>query len=368
MDLSRPYPLILSARQKRAIWGGSDWSGLADPAPESSPPLGELWLNDDRPGGSRVLNGPLEGVGLDRLVREEPGAVLGPDLAGAGRFPILIKFLNSEAWLSVQVHPDSEKYGPQGSKAEAWHILKAPKEPSLILGLKPGTGPERLRKAVRGGGLEVLLNRASTRPGQTLFIPGGLVHSIGPGLLLFEIQQNNDITYRFHDWNRLDEKGRPRPLHIEQSLEAARPGLAPSRPIQTPTLAEPGGQRTFLTACSHFLLCLLELDREAEGCKDRERFVLLTGLEGRGRVRGGGVEAELEPGVTVLVPACLEDYRIIPEGRLKILESIYPDPDRDLIGPLKKAGVEDRLILGLAGPEGGRELGPALERWERQGG
>ena len=366
MDLSQPYPLILSARPKRCIWGGPDWAGLAGPEPTGEPPLGELWLNDDRPGGSRILNGPLGGLGLDRLVEENPEEVLGLGPAGPGRFPILIKFLNAAAWLSVQVHPDNEKYGPQGSKAEAWHILKSPEEPCLILGLKPGTDPGRLRRAVREGGLEGLLNRSSVRSGQTLFIPGGLIHSIGPGLLLFEIQQNNDITYRFHDWDRLDETGRPRPLHLEESLEAARPGLPPAAPIQTITLAELGGRRTYLTACSHFLLCLLELEGAAAGRPERKGFVLLTGLEGRGRIEGGGSSAELGPGATVLIPACLKDYRIVPQGRLRLLESTYPDLARDLIGPLKKAGIQDRLILGLAGPEGPRELGPDLERWARE--
>ena len=364
MDSFRPYPLLLSARAKQCLWGNPDWAGLADLALPDDPPVGELWLNDDRPGGSRVLNGPLAGTGLDRLVEENPRAVLGSAWAGGGRFPILIKFLNTSRWLSIQVHPDAERYGAERSKAESWHILKAPAEPSLIMGLKEGTDRRKLKGAIRKNRIEKTLNRFPVRPGQTLFIPGGLVHSLGPGLLLFEIQQNNDITFRLHDWNRLDGAGKPRPLHVEKSLEAIRYDLPPARPNRTVTLDCPGGTRTYLSACSHFMLSRLDLDGEHPGRTREESFLLLTALRGRGLVEGQGERVELEPGGAVLIPAALDKYRIIPDKRLTVLESRAPDLVQDLVGPLKEAGIQDQTILGLAGPRGRGEIGPALSRWE----
>ena len=142
----------------------------------------------------------------------------------------------------------------------------------------------------------------------------------------------------------------------------SRPGL-----IRTAALDCPGGIRTFLSACAHFLLCRLDLDGPHSG-EPQGSFRLLTGLEGRGRVEGGGLNVTVGPGETVLIPAALERFRIVPQGRLVLLESSAPDLYQDLIEPLKSAGVEDRVIMGLAGPQGDRELGPLIKaRGEKQG-
>jgi len=354
--------MLLSGTPVVNLWGNRDWSGLLERGLPDLPPVGELWLNDDRQGGSKVVEGPLAGMGLKELISLAPKEILGPVWAPAGRFPILIKFLNPAQWLSIQVHPQE---GLSGGKTEAWHILRAEPGARLIVGLKAGLGRSDLVRAADQGQWPDILNYHPVQAGQTLFISPGQVHSIGPGLLLFEIQQNNDITYRLYDWDRLAPDGLPRPLHLAQAQAAVRYDLAPAGPVKTQTLDCLGGQRTYLTACRHFLLCRLELEAVFKGRTQGRRFFLLTVLQGRGQVAGGGGRFDLKKGDTVLVPAGLGDFQVRPQKRLVLLESSAPDLVEEVVSPLKAAGLSDQAILGLAQEQGAQELGLARKAWAR---
>ncbi len=351
------YPFPLSWRAVYPLWGGEDWTALTGrPAPELRG-AGELWLNDDRPGGSRVLAGQSAGLGLDELIAAAPGEVLGPLWAAERRFPLLLKFLKPDQWLSVQVHPEA---GPDKTKYEAWHILQADPGAEIVLGLKPNLGLRDLKTAAESGRLPDILNFCPIAAGENYFVPPGAVHALGPGLLLFEIQQNNDVTYRFYDWDRTDRHGRPRKLHLSEALETVRLEFDPGRAIEPLAAPIRGGRRLFLAAGRFFLLCRLELEAGFSGHTEGRRFILLTGLSGRGLVLGNGVETKIGPGETVLIPAGLGRFEIMPQERLILLESSTPDLARDVVAPLRAAGFNDEAIASLAGECGLKELGPAL--------
>jgi len=369
-----PYPLLLSAKPKVSPWGASDWSGLTGRSFDHLPRVGELWLNDDRPNGSVVLEGPLAGLELGQVIALDPEQILGRAWGRQGRFPILIKFLNTSQWLSIQVHPGdggpASPSGPLRGKTEAWHVLSAGPGAGLILGLKPGLGRDDLAEAMGRGRVAETVAVRPVSAGQSFLIPGGLIHSIGPDLLLFEIQQNNDLTYRIYDWDRPDPRGLPRPLHPRRSLEAINFNQGPVAPLAGAELEVEGGRRTYLAACRHFLLSRLELRspfrREARKPSSKPSFVLLTAVQGRGLIRGGAGQTGIEGGETVLIPAGLEEYEIVPHPNpsLVLLESRPPDLREELIAPLKAGGFGDREIEALAGDRGPEELGPALKGWD----
>ena len=318
MESLELYPWPLSPRQVKTIWAGSDWSALFGAEEGGLAGVGELWLNDDRPGGSVVAQGPLAGRDLSDLVSSAPQAVLGPKWAALGRLPILLKFINTAEWLSVQVHP---KAGPEKTKNEAWHFLTAADEAQVILGLRPGLDQAAVRRAVEKGCWTDILNYAPARAGQSLFTPAGLIHAIGPGVLIFEIQQNIDVTYRLYDWDRLGPDGRPRGLHTDQALAALKPELGGGEPLEATSFECPGGAQTDLVASPFFTLSRLELAEPYEADTRGEDFMLLTGLEGRGLVRGGGRETIISPGATILLPAGLGRWCIKPEGDTVLLAS-----------------------------------------------
>ncbi len=361
MAAERLHPLPLSSRAVVPVWGNPDWSALTGRPAPNLPPVGELWLNDDRPDGSCVLAGESAGAPLGELIERAPAEILGPAWAETKRMPVLIKFLNPGQWLSVQVHPDSERIG--AGKYEAWHVISAGPGAEIILGLNPGLDRAAVAEAVERGDWSDILNRRPVAAGESYFIPAGLIHALGPDMLLFEIQQNSDVTYRFYDWDRLGPDGRPRPLMIAEALDAFKP-IDPAGVCPEPITIELGaGRETYLVACRHFLLTRLELSGPYRGDTEGRRAILLTGLSGRGKVFGGGLEVGLGPAGTILLPAGLGGYAIEPEADgegLVLLVSSTPDLTADVVRPLLAAGVGREKILSLAGALGETEIGPAF--------
>jgi mannose-6-phosphate isomerase len=228
--------------------------------------------------------------------------------------PILVKFIFTTDKLSVQVHPDDEDAqrleGTPG-KTEMWHILHAEPEARIALGLRQRVSPERLREAALAGELEPLLHWIAVLPGQTYFIYPGTIHTIGPGVILCEIQQHRDLTYRLYDY------GRPRELHLDKALEVANLGPHPGRvaPVDL------GGGRQLLAVCKYFAVELWELHRAATYRPAEDRLQLLIILEGEGRLAG-------EPfrlGQVWLVPAGAEPFPIEPHHPARLLQTFVPE-------------------------------------------
>ncbi|MFN7141648.1 MAG: type I phosphomannose isomerase catalytic subunit [Limisphaerales bacterium] len=218
------YPLTFEPIFKERIWGGRNIEQLYGKKLPVGVPIGESWEISDRPGDESIIaSGPLAGKSLHWLLEQHRPALLGSaQLSSSGRFPLLIKILDAQEKLSLQVHPPAEKAALLGGepKTEMWYIADATPDADLFVGLKRGTTRADFEKKVKDGSVAQCFHHIQTKPGDAIFLPSGRVHAIGAGNVIFEIQQNSDTTYRVFDWNRVDSSGKPRELHVEKSLES----------------------------------------------------------------------------------------------------------------------------------------------------
>ena len=266
---------------------------------------------------SVVVNGPHAGKTLGRMTE-----LWGEALTGKieGGFPLLLKLLDAQQLLSVQVHPDdgyAAAHGGSKGKTEAWVILNAEPGAKIVYGMD-ACGKD-LRAIVEAGELESCLHWESVRPGDVFYIPHGLVHALGAGIQTYEIQQSSDITYRFSDWGRLGLDGQPRPLHIENALDVTRPELKLAKQEGTTVLCR-GGSRTYYISDRNFELCRLNLSGKMP--LESGRMLFLTPLSPCMLCWPGG-ELILDAFNSVLVPAALEGT--VLEGSTKVLMSSLPD-------------------------------------------
>ena len=215
------YPLIFEPIFKERVWGGRKLAELYGKKLPPNVPIGESWEISDRPGDvSRIANGPLAGKDLHWLVENHASELLGTAPLHIGRFPLLIKILDAREKLSLQVHPPPEQATQLGGepKTEMWYIADADPEAELYVGLKRGVTREEFEQKIKTGTVADCFHQIKAGPGDAMFLPSGRVHAIGAGLVIFEIQQNSDTTYRVFDWNRVGLDGKPRALHVEKSL------------------------------------------------------------------------------------------------------------------------------------------------------
>lgn len=231
------YPLTFQPVFKERVWGGREIKTLFGKKLPLGKPIGESWEISDRPGDASVItNGPLAGKTLRWLMENHASEVLGGAKAAAeGRFPLLCKILDAREKLSLQVHPPANKAKELNGepKTEMWLIADAAPGASLFVGLKRGVTRTDFETKIADGSVADCFHRIPVRAGDVMFLPSGRVHAIGAGLVIFEIQQNSDTTYRVFDWNRVGLDGQPRELHVAQSLESINfddfePKLAPA--------------------------------------------------------------------------------------------------------------------------------------------
>jgi mannose-6-phosphate isomerase len=292
--------------------------GIALPPGEA---IGETWEIYDRPEGSSRVRGAE--TTLADLLREHPVELLGRGVARGhgGRFPLLLKFLDAHEALSVQVHPDDEQAKHEGSgKDEACIVLHAGPEARIIRGVRPGVDAAHFRAEAHTAAVEAMLLAFVPRVGDTIHVPPGTVHAIGPDVVAFEVQQNSDVTYRLWDW------GRARAVQVEQALavtrfdETALP--AEARPVVAPRPLPDGGTELVATPC----FCVRRYDlRRPFTLATNRAFAAVTVIAGRGMLgwRSGGADAPLPlvAGDTALVPACVDQAFLSPIGRLELLVS-----------------------------------------------
>lgn len=304
---SGPDAVRLEPLLRERPWGGSRL-GSADP------PIGEAWIAF---GESRVADGRLAGRTVDALVADDPAGVLGDAVAGrfGSRFPLLIKLLDTADWLSVQVHPTDEQaerlVGPGAwGKTEAWHVLEAAPGASGKVGVRGGISREELAAAIEGGRAHELMRELPFTPGETILVPAGTLHTIGPGILLYEVQQASDTTYRAFDWGR--SGGPERPLHVVESIAVADPDAAP---VIAPPVDLRGTSVTVVASCRYFRLDLVRLgDAPLAADTERRSFHLLTVIEGGAAIRVGGGEVILGTRGTALVPGGAGRYLVSAVG------------------------------------------------------
>jgi mannose-6-phosphate isomerase len=323
-------PLQFHPYLRPMVWGGRRLGeALGKPLPTAAP-YGESWeVSDHASHRSAVAGGPHAGRTLRDLMEREPAALLGEGAEALPAFPWLVKLLDACDWLSVQVHPDEravrDLWPGEGSKTEAWFVLDAAPGSRVWAGLRPGVGEKELRAALRAGTVAECLHTFEPRPGDCLFLPAGTVHAVGGGVLMAEVQQTSDATFRLYDWDRADAQGRRRELHIEQALACIdwRAGpVHPVRPEGYPDATAPLRQR--LVSCRYFTLDYLRQSAPFS-CGGAGRMQVLIVLHGRGAVETPDGPLPLAPGRALLLPAALPAVTCVPDGPLGLLVSTLPD-------------------------------------------
>ena len=307
-------PLLLAPVYKDYPWGGSripERYGRTG-TPEICAESWEISAHAD--GMGVVTHGKYAGRSLAALVAEHPAAVLGHRTSEAS-FPLLFKLIDARGALSVQVHPSNATAGLSGGdpKTEMWVVLDAAPGAGVYAGLRPGVTRDTFETALKDGDLEAVLCFLPVVPGQAVFIPGGLVHAIGAGCLLMEVQQNSNTTYRVYDWNRRGNDGKPRELHIAQALEVIGWNLSPASAV-SPVMRsiQPGLRCGKLVACEFFDTERLELSQETAFCNGGAGFHALFVVSGQVTLESAHPTVVLNEGTSCLLPASLSDYRLRP--------------------------------------------------------
>jgi mannose-6-phosphate isomerase len=292
-------------------WGALSLAPCFPEKTNLSEPLGEAWLT----GNDCVFaTGPYKSKRLADAWNEMPVEWTGTSVGREGGFPLLVKFLFVEDKLSVQVHPDDDyaarheqSAGGRG-KTEIWYAMRARQGAAVMVGLKPGVDREKFRRAISEGRAEECLPSIPLRAGEAIFVPAGTAHTIGPGLVLCEIQEHSDLTYRVYDYNRRDAKGHARELHVEKALEVIRFGEQPGGKIDPIRVERDSVTTTYFAACRYFVTEKWEFDKSIDREVSYKRFELLIFLEGTGEIRWSGQHARYGPAQVWLLPAALEKY------------------------------------------------------------
>jgi mannose-6-phosphate isomerase len=318
-------PLRFRPYLRPMVWGGRRLGEALGKALPTADNYGESWeISDHALHRSVVDRGPAAGRTLRDLMEREPAALVGA--GGGGIFPWLVKYLDACDWLSVQVHPDENTVGRlwpgEGPKTEAWFVVSASPSSRIYAGLLPGVDEKELRKALATGTVADCLHTFQPRAGDCLFLRAGTVHAVGGGVLLAEVQQTSDATFRLFDWNRRDAEGRSRTLHVEEALACIDWRAGPVQPVRA-VGTETGAGRQPLVACRYFHLDHVQ-QAEPWAVGGTGRMQVLLVLHGRGRLHGRGQPEALATGDSVLLPASLPRLECEPEGPMAALLATLP--------------------------------------------
>jgi mannose-6-phosphate isomerase len=311
------YPLRFEPILQQRIWGGRRLADLFGYPLPPNEPIGEAWVLSDRDDfPSRVADGPLKGQTIRQVLEERAESILGRQAKKYPRFPLLLKFLDARDTLSVQVHPSDRhtELLPPGEhgKTEAWYVIQADPGSRIYAGLKPGTTPDDLRRALANRNVADYLASFTPKPGDGVFLRAGTIHALGGGLVIFECQQNSDVTFRLYDWDRTDAKtGQPRQLHIEQALACSDFGSGAVGPVRPVVESKKPIRRKRYFASKFFQLSQLT-GQEAFTFRTNGSCRLLVGIEGGAELQHGKGTATLVAGDVVLVPAALGDIKCQP--------------------------------------------------------
>ncbi|MCI0360161.1 MAG: class I mannose-6-phosphate isomerase [Planctomycetaceae bacterium] len=319
------YPLQFRPLLKRYLWGGRRLGTVLGKPIGDGSDYAESWeVVDHGADQSIVANGPLAGMALADVVALH-GAELFGRHAPQSRFPLLFKYLDCQQNLSVQVHPDDAAAArldpPDLGKTEAWVILDARPGSRVYAGLRSGVDRARLAREVDRGGVEACLHAFEPQVGDCIFIPAGTVHALGAGLLVAEIQQASDTTYRLFDWNRVGPDGKPRTLHIEQALAAIDYSAGAVAPCRPKPASQPQVER--LVECDKFVLDRWRIDGPQRVETDN-RFHILSVLAGELTASDQVSTFSLASGQTLLVPASCRDLTVVPQERSEFLDIYLP--------------------------------------------
>ncbi len=347
------YPLKFTPALKEKVWGGHSLEALVG-APRTRRLIGEAWLiHESLP----IANGPLKGQTLAEVVKTFPADVLGSRgggfvVDGVPRFPLLAKFLDANDWLSIQLHPNDEqaraREGSPYGKCEFWYVLDAAPDAKIIHGLSASSTPEALIEDAKSGAIKDKFDYVSVGAGDVVINTHGMIHALGPGIRIYELQQSSDITYRLYDWDRPASAGRE--LHLEQSAAVA--DYAPVlqhmiTPLEYQT--SNGTEHRVLCACQYFAATHKRIvDIETSNTHGATPH-LITVLSGSGTARTEAHIADVAAGESVLIPATVGEYRLMAEGELRVIVGYIPNLRRDIVEPMRAIGYSNDQIAQLGG-------------------
>jgi mannose-6-phosphate isomerase len=322
------YPLKFTPIFKEKIWGGDKIKTVFGMDFTPLPNCGEAWvLSGYGEEISVVNNGFLAENQLDELIDIYMGDLVGEAVFEkyGSKFPLLIKVLNSSDWLSIQVHPDdklAESRHNDLGKTEMWYVADAEPGAQLISGFNRDMDAEKYLSHLNNGTILDIMNYETVHNGDVYFMPSGRVHALGPGLLIFEIQQTSDLTYRIYDFDRVDDKGIPRQLHTELALDA----LDFTKHESYRTEYEPAFNKTVpVVESTYFNTSVIHFDKPViKDYSGLDSFVILQCAEGQCRIEFEGGTETIKAGEVLLIPAIMERIQIIPLVKTKILEIYYP--------------------------------------------
>jgi len=318
------YPLLMLPGFDPRPWGTHDLSPIY-PNHKFEEKIGEAWLTGD---DCKVANGSLTGKTLSQLSEQYQRDLVGDTARDARRFPLLLKFLFPHEKLSVQVHPDDEqarRVGQPWGKTECWYVAHAAPGAQIALGLKPGVTVSQLEQAIQEKRAEDLLNWLNVYAGDMIYVAGGTVHTLGPGSVIVETQQQSDTTYRLYDY------GRPRELHLKEGLAAVKEKVASGKVIRPAPAQFLGShnRRAPLVAAPYFVVDMFEtkeaLELSTRDDSGRSSVQILVAIEGCGVVEPPGMEpVTLAKGDAVVIPASLERFGVRPQWTLEFLRAYVP--------------------------------------------
>ncbi|MBS1850389.1 MAG: class I mannose-6-phosphate isomerase [Acidobacteria bacterium] len=329
------YPLLMSPAFDPRPWGTTDLAPIY-PLHKFSEKIGEAWLTGDQ---CKVANGPLAGKALAELSEQYGPALLGTAARDPRRFPLLLKFLFPREKLSVQVHPDdaaAQAVGQPWGKTECWYVAHAGPGAQIGLGLKAGVTREQFAQSIQENRAEELLNWVHVYPGEMIYVAAGTVHTLGPGAVIVETQQQSDTTYRLYDY------GRPRELHLEHGLAAVKEKVASGKVLRPAPQSMNGGKnrRAPLIAAPYFAVDMLELRDPCELRTDdgsgKNSVQILVAVEGCAMVEmQGSTPVTMAKGDAVVVPASAGEFRVLPQWSVELLKSsvpgkVFPEPETRL--------------------------------------
>ncbi|HKM46230.1 MAG TPA: type I phosphomannose isomerase catalytic subunit [Terriglobales bacterium] len=324
LPMTQLYPLLMSPAFDPRPWGTLDLSAIY-PNHKFNERIGEAWLTGDN---CVVVNGPLAKRSLEDLSKEFGSELVGTAARDPQRFPLLLKFLFPEEKLSVQVHPDdatAQRLGEPWGKTECWYVAHAKPGSQIALGLKPGVTVAQFEQSIHEKRAEELLNWINVYQGEMIYVAGGTVHTLGPGSVIVETQQQSDTTYRLYDY------GRPRPLHLERGLASVKERVASGKVIRPAPVGIHGGksrQSSMITA-PYFTVDLFEL-KEAQvfstGDNSGKTSVqILVAVEGCGVVEAQGRDpVTLAKGDAVVIPAAVQGFMVRPQWAVEFLKASVP--------------------------------------------
>ena len=323
-----PEPFRIEPMFVPRIWGARSLAPLYPEKSNLPEPIGEVWLSGV---DCKVATGPFAGKTLGEVWREMPPEWRGTRFTEPGEFPILIKFIFPNDKLSIQVHPDDayasvyEQAAGGRGKTEMWHAVSAEAGAQVLVGLKPQVDKEKFRAALESKTLESLFESLPVHEGETFFVPAGTPHTIGPRMVLCEVQEYSDLTYRVYDYGRVDAQGKPRDLHVDKALEVMKFGGRRGGRVVPLQLPAERVSKILLAACSHFAVERWEFLATVPLESLRERFEMFIVLAGIGYIHWQGSPLMYGRGQCWLIPASLGSFSLQPEQKSTVIRTYVPD-------------------------------------------